>query len=207
MTSPICSRSRTRWRRRGSTRRRSTPGAHARVSARNVSNGDRDHGERPGQGRPEGPDVQGPRLSRRASGRPTSRWRSRCSAERAGTVPRRAKRNLACRPRALGPRCAAPRMRLAAAQEHLPPQPRRPRRAAVLTADGRAEQPPRRRAAVVHDHVRTRQHLHQPAGASVHARAGGDDAARARLAPGDADRRFPRRGSRAGSCTRCATAS
>ena len=66
--------------------------------------------------------------------------------------------------------------------------------------------PARRRAAVVHDDVRTRQHLHQPAGAAVHAGAGGDHAARARAAAGHAHRRLPRRGARAGSCTRCATA-
>ena len=50
------------------------------------------------------------------------------------------------------------------------------------------------RPAVVHDHVRPRQHLHQPAGAAVRARARGDDAARARRAAGHARRRLPRRG-------------
>ena len=70
----------------------------------------------------------------------------------------------------------------------------------------RTPHPAGRGLAVVHDDVRARQHLHQPAGAAVHARAGGDDAARARLAAGHAHRRLPRRGARAGSCTRCATA-
>ena len=53
-----------------------------------------------------------------------------------------------------------------------------------------------RRAAVVHDDVRPRQHLHEPAGAAVHARARRDDAARARRLAGNARRRLPRRGPR-----------
>ena len=40
--------------------------------------------------------------------------------------------------------------------------PRRPRRAAVLAADRRRQEPPGGRPAVVHDDVRPRQHLHQP---------------------------------------------
>ena len=92
------------------------------------------------------------------------------------------------------------------AEGDVPAQPRRPRRAAVLAPDrGRAE-PAGRRPAVVHDDVRPRQHLHEPAGAAVHARARGHDAARARRMAGHRARRLPRRGSRAGSCTRCATA-
>ena len=87
-------------------------------------------------------------------------------------------------------------MRLGAAREHLHAQPRRPRRAALLAVERGAQEPSRRRPAVVHDHVRARQHLHQPAGASVRARAGRDHAPRARLAPGHSHRRFPRRGSR-----------
>ena len=67
-------------------------------------------------------------------------------------------------------------------------------------------EPAGRRAAVVHDHVRPRQHLHEPAGAAVHAGAGGDDAARARRcgrARGSTTSatRIP-----GASCTRCATA-
>ena len=63
-----------------------------------------------------------------------------------------------------------------------------------------------RRAAVVHDDVRTRQHLHQPAGAAVHARARGDDAARARRLAGHAGSTTSATRIPAGSCTRCATA-
>ena len=58
------------------------------------------------------------------------------------------------------------------------------------------QQPARGRAAVVHDDVRPRQHLHEPAGAAVHAGAGRDDAARARRLAGHPRRRLPRRGSR-----------
>ncbi len=58
-----------------------------------------------------------------------------------------------------------------------------------------AQQPPGRRSAVVHDDVRTRQHLHESAGAALRVGAGGDDAARARVAPGHPRRRLPRRGS------------
>ncbi len=67
------------------------------------------------------------------------------------------------------------------AQADLPAQPGRPRGAAVLAGVAARPLPAGRRAALVHDHVRPRQHLHQPAGAAVHARARGDDA----LGPGD----------------------
>ena len=76
----------------------------------------------------------------------------------------------------------------------VPAQPRRPRRAALLAAHRRRPQPAGRRSAVVHDHVRPRQHPHQPAGAAVRARARGDDAARARRLAGHPARRLPRRG-------------
>ena len=72
-------------------------------------------------------------------------------------------------------------------------QHRRPRGAPVLPA-ARARLAARRRAAVVHGGLRTRQHHHQPAGAAVRAGARGDHAARARGAAGDAHRRVPRRG-------------
>ena len=68
-------------------------------------------------------------------------------------------------------------------------------------------QPAGRRAAVVHDDVRPRQHLHQPAGAAVHARAGGHDAARARRCARARASTTSATRSRARSCTRCATAS
>ena len=141
--------------------------------------------------------------SRTATGRPTSTSRPACSA-------RQARRARPISPGSSGARretwppissswlgdAPAARVRLGPAQEHVPAQPRRPRRAALLAADRRTQKPARRRPAVVHDHVRARQHLHQPAGAAVHARAGGDDAARARRAAGHAHRRLPRRGPR-----------
>ena len=52
-----------------------------------------------------------------------------------------------------------------------------------------------RRPAVVHDDVRARQHLHEPAGASVHTGARGHHAPRARRLAGRALGRLPRRGS------------
>ena len=92
---------------------------------------------------------------------------------------------------------AAPRLECDwdALQGDLPAQPRRPRRAALLAADRRRAEPAGRGPAVVHDDVRPRQHLHEPAGAAVRAGARGDDAARARRAAGHAGRRLPRRGS------------
>ena len=101
---------------------------------------------------------------------------------------------------------AARRVRLGAAEGDLPAQPRRPRRAALLAADRRRAQPAGRRPAVVHDHVRPRQHLHEPAGAAVHARARRDDAARARRLAGRRASTTSATRIRAGSCTRCATA-
>jgi len=57
-------------------------------------------------------------------------------------------------------------------------------------------EPAGRGAAMVHDHVRPRQHLHQLAGAAVHAGAGRDNPPRARPVAGEPRRRLPRRGSR-----------
>ena len=87
------------------------------------------------------------------------------------------------------------RMRLGPAEGDVPAQPRRPRRAALLATGRRRPEPARRRPAVVHDHVRPGQHLHEPAGAAVHAGAGGDDPAGARRLAGKPRRRLPRRGS------------
>ena len=102
----------------------------------------------------------------------------------------------ASEPRALDRRGAARRVRLGAAQGDVPTEPRRPRRAALLAADRGWPRAAGGRAAVVHDDVRPRQHLHEPAGAAVHARARRDDAAGARRLAGRAARRLPRRGSR-----------
>ena len=99
-----------------------------------------------------------------------------------------------------------PRVRLGLAAADVPPQPRRPRRAPLLSADRRRPQPAGGRPALVHDDVRPRQHPHEPAGAPVRAGARRDDAA-ARSASGRASTsttsatRIP-----AGSSTRCATA-
>ena len=77
----------------------------------------------------------------------------------------------------------------------LPAQPRRPRRAALLAADRCRAQPAGRRAALVHDDVRPRQHLHQPAGAAVRARARRDARCAALgIWQGTRRRRLPRRG-------------
>ena len=98
-------------------------------------------------------------------------------------------------PRPLGRVGSADRVRLGAAQAHVQAQPRRPGRAAVRAAGHRRAQPAGGRPALVHDHVRPRQHLHEPAGAAVHAGARGDDADGARRVAGNEARRLPRRGS------------
>ena len=103
-------------------------------------------------------------------------------------------------------RRAAARVRLGPAQVDLPPQPHRPGRAALLAADRRRPEPARGRPAVVHDDVRTRQHLHQPAGAAVRARARRHDAAGARATGRAAASTTSATRTPAGSSTRCATA-
>ena len=65
-----------------------------------------------------------------------------------------------------------PRMRLGPAQEDLSSQHRRPGGPAVLAGVIAGPLLTGGRASVVHDDVRPRQHLHQPAGIAVHARAG-----------------------------------
>ena len=89
--------------------------------------------------------------------------------------------------------CGRPsaRVRLGRAPRDVPAQPRRSRGAALLAAGRRRAEPARCRSALVHDDVRPGQHLHEPAGAAVHARARGDDAARARGLAGQPRRRFP----------------
>ena len=67
-------------------------------------------------------------------------------------------------------------MRLGLPEGDLPPKPRRSRGAPLLAADRGRAQPACRRPALVHDDVRPRQHLHEPAGSPVRARAGGDHA-------------------------------
>ena len=89
-------------------------------------------------------------------------------------------------PRALDRRCTADRVRLGLARGDLPPQPRRPGRLALLASDRGRARAAGGRAAVVHDDVRPRQHLHEPAGAPLHARARRDDTARARRLAGRA---------------------
>ena len=100
--------------------------------------------------------------------------------------------SLRARPAGVGRGRAPPGRHLGPADRDLPPQPGRPGRAA-LRAGIAPGAPAGRGPAVVHDDVRPRQHPHQPAGAAVRARAGGDDAARAGRAAG-AHGRLPRRG-------------
>ena len=90
----------------------------------------------------------------------------------------------------------APRLECdwASLERDLPAQPRRPGGAAVLAGVAARPLPAGRRPALVHDHVRARQHLHQPAGAAVQRRARGDDPDGARPLAGRADRRLSRRG-------------
>ena len=91
-------------------------------------------------------------------------------------------------------------------QDDVPPQPGRPGRAALLAAHRRRPQPAGSGPALVHDHVRPRQHPHQPAGAAVHApssprrRCGRSGTGRGSAWTTSATR-IP-----AGSCTRCGTA-
>ena len=87
-----------------------------------------------------------------------------------------------------------PRLRLGPAQAHVPPLARRPGRAEVLAGLAARPLPAGRRAALVHDHVRPRQHLHQPAGAAVQRRPGAHHAGGAGHVAGVAPRRLPRRG-------------
>ena len=95
-------------------------------------------------------------------------------------------------------RAGAPaRMRFGRIEGDLPPLPRRSCGTAFLAGGGRRQEPAGGRAAVVHDDVRPRQHLHEPAGAALHVGAGPRDPARARGMAGNAQGRFPRRGSRA----------
>ena len=91
-------------------------------------------------------------------------------------------------PRPLAGRGAPARVRFGRVAGDLPPLPGRPRRAALLAAGRRRQEPARCRPAVVHDHVRPRQHPHEPAGAAVHLGAGAGDPARARRVAGHAQR-------------------
>ncbi len=99
-------------------------------------------------------------------------------------------------PRALGRRGAPRRVRLGAAPDRLPAFAGRSRRPSLLAADHARQEPAGCRPAVVHDDVRPGQHLHESAGAALHAGARGDDAARAGDVAGHARRRLPRRGPR-----------
>ena len=89
---------------------------------------------------------------------------------------------------------AVARLRLGAARAHLSALHDRPGGAPLLDAHDARTRSARRRPALVHDDLRPRQHLHQPAGAAVHDRTRRDHAARPGGAPGDPHRRLPRRG-------------
>ena len=173
--------------------------ARARVRPRAVLTCDGDLADEAGQDRQRRVDL--PRADRPAR-RVDDRHRRGHGWTRSRTGTDRGHRSQASQPtHAAQPRemagGGAPRgVRRGRAQDDVPQEPRRPRGAALLAADRRGAEPPRCRTAVVHDHVRPRQHLHEPAGDPVHARAGGDDAACARRLAGRSARRLPRRGSR-----------
>ena len=110
--------------------------AGARVPAGDVREGDRDHATGPGRSSTGRADVQAPGSSRRASGRPMCEVTvSLLGGRRRRATAREARPRVRARP--LAPRRASSRVRLGAAREHLPAQPRRPRRAALLPDDGR----------------------------------------------------------------------
>ena len=155
--------------------RQETP--RARVPPGVVRTGDHHLRVRSRQAGQEGPDLQGQDRApgivdhrpRRGHGR--RRRRSLRPAEvRAGQEAGQTKHG--AEPPTVDRRRPAARMRLGLAQDDLPPQPRRSGRSAVLPArDRREKNPAGRGTSVVHDHVRPRQHLHEPPGAPVHARA------------------------------------
>ena len=130
------------------------------------------------------------------------------SAEHAQVRPRRqaGAAEHGAQPREVARGGAAPGLRLGSAQADVPAQPRRSRGAALLAGHAARPPPAGRRSALVPDDVRPRQHLHQPAGAAVHARARArrpswrSASGRGRAATTSATR------TRAGSCTRCASA-
>ena len=97
-------------------------------------------------------------------------------------------------------------LRLGPAQADLRAQPRGPGGAALLAGVAARPLPAGGRAALVHDHVRARQHLHQPAGAAVHARAREDDARRSRPVAGVAAATTSATRTPAASSTSCASA-
>ena len=141
------------------------------------------------------------RSSRTATGRPTSTSSTARSAPAATTpaevrpAPRRGRPTCEREPRARG---STTRRALECDWEPLKATYRRSLvdlaalRFSPPIAGG--HEPAGRGPAVVHDDVRPRQHLHEPAGAAVHARARRDDAARARRLAGQPRRRLPRRG-------------
>ena len=83
-------------------------------------------------------------------------------------------------------------VRVGASAAELPAQPRRSRRAPVFPDFRRRQQPAGGGPALVHDHVRSRQHLHQPAGSAVQLGASSDHAPRTGPASGHPIRRLPR---------------
>ena len=152
------------------------------AGARKMDDGSRRRRRRRGPGRPHHADEVRP-LETSA---PSRTWRT---ASRSGS-PRR--RSLECD--------------WEPAEGDVPPQPRRPRGAPLLASDRRRPQPPGRGTAVVHDDVRPRQHLHEPAGAarsrrsSPRPRCAFSAIGRARASTTSATR------TPAGSSTRCGTA-
>ena len=185
---------------KGKYRNRVERGGSARLRARHVRPRDVDLGNGPRAARQGRPDLQGhDRAARRVDDRP-GRRHGDAGLRRAARAP-----EVRARPRpaehGAEPGAVARRTRRGSSATGI--RSRRPTGAASSTwprcaspARRRRAKPARCRPAVVHDDVRPRQHLHQPAGAAVHSRAGGDDAARARRLAGNAGRRLSRRGSR-----------
>ena len=170
-----------------------------------------DLGQRTGAARQGRPDLQGEdRAARRVDDRSGCRdgddglrGAARAAEVRAGARPA----EHATGPGTVAGERAEDRMRLGSTQGDVPTEPRRSGCPALQPARRRDTKPARGRPALVHDDVRPRQHPHQPAGAPVHTRA-----RRRRLCSRSAAGKA--RGSttsatriRAGSSTRCATAS
>ena len=167
-----------------------------------------DRGDDAGQARRDRPHLQASdRVARRVDHRRRRRppWRCSRAGERGAAAEAR-RRSTCRRASSAGSRGAPARVRLGRVEGDVPAVPHRSRGAALLAAGGRRQEPARGRPAVVHDDVRPRQHLHEPAGAAVHAGAGSRDPARARRSGRARARTTSATRIPAGSCTRCATA-
>ena len=162
-------------------------------------------------GRRSRPDLQGPRRAARAvddrPGRGHRAWRAwhQRGATQVRPPGQEGPAQHGAQPREVARRGPPARLRLGPTQADLPSQPRRSCRPALLTGRAAGPLPAGRRAAVVHDHVRPRQHLHQPPGAALRARSGAHHAGRARDSGRGRAATTSATRTRAGSCTSCAS--